>query len=275
MKPSKEKFVDVHKAIEDKSPRLYSLIPNALINWFKERIVHETYINDYLHEAHDIRDFEFCEKFLDYSSINVKTVGAENIPTEGGAIFAANHPLGGTDALAILVSIGRYRTDVKFLANDLLDQIMNLKGLFVGVNTFGANARENIRKVDELFASDNAVFIFPAGLVSRMTRHKVIRDLDWKKTFITKAKRHQKPVVPVHISGRLSKRFYRVARIRKFLRIKINIEMLFLVDEIFKQKGNSITITYCKPIDPSTFDKSKTDDQWAYEVKKQVYELVE
>lgn len=275
MKPVKEKFVDVHKAIKDKSPRLYSFIPNALINWFKERIVHETYINNYLHEAHDIRDFDFCEKFLDSTAISVKTVGAENIPLEGGAIFAANHPLGGTDALAILVSIGQYRTDVKFLANDLLDQIMNLKGLFVGVNTFGANARENIRKVDELFASDNAVFIFPAGLVSRMTRHRVIRDLDWKKTFITKAKRHQKPVVPVHISGRLSKRFYRVARIRKFLRIKINIEMLFLVDEIFKQKGNAITITYGKPIDPSTFDKSKTDDQWAYEVKKQVYELVE
>ena len=27
--------------------------------------------------------------------------------------------------------------------------------------------------------------------------------------------------------------------------------------------------------DPSTLDKSKTDDEWAYEVKKQVYELVQ
>ena len=108
-----------------------------------------------------------------------------------------------------------------------------------------------------------------------MTRYKVIRDLDWKKTFITKAKRHKKPVVPVHISGRLSPRFYTVAKIRKFLRIKINIEMLFLVDEIFKQKGNDITITYGKPIAPETFDKSMTDDRWAYQVKKQVYELVE
>ena len=51
--------------------------------------------------------------------------------------------------------------------------------------------------------------------------------------------------------------------------------MLLLVDEIFKQKGNAITITYGKPIAPETFDKSQTDDGWAYEVKKQVYELVE
>ena len=79
----------------------------------------------------------------------------------------------------------------------------------------------------------------------------------------------------MHISGRLSKRFYAVARVRKFFGIKINFEMLFLVDEIFKQKGKSITITYGQPIDPETFDKSKTDEQWAYEVKRQVYELVE
>jgi putative hemolysin len=174
-----------------------------------------------------------------------------------------------------MVSISGYRNDVKFLVNDLLMQIKNLRGLFVGVNLFGATPRENIRRVDELFASDNAVFIFPAGLVSRMTRHKVIRDLDWKKTFISKAKRYNKPIVPVHISGRLSRRFYFVARLRKFFGIKINLEMLFLVDEILKQKGNSITITYGKPIDPSTLDKSKTDDEWAYEVKKQVYELVQ
>ena len=108
-----------------------------------------------------------------------------------------------------------------------------------------------------------------------MTRYKVIRDLDWKKTFVSKAKRHNKPVVPVHISGRLSKRFYAVARVRKFFGIKINFEMLFLVDEIFKQKGKSITITYGQPIVPETFEKSKTDEQWAYEVKRQVYELVE
>ncbi|HAF46828.1 MAG TPA: glycerol acyltransferase, partial [Cryomorphaceae bacterium] len=30
-----------------------------------------------------------------------------------------------------------------------------------------------------------------------------------------------------------------------------------------------------KPIAPETFDKSQTDVGWAYEVKKQVYELVE
>ena len=39
-----DKFVDVHKAIREKSPSLYAVIPNWLINWFKERIVHESYV---------------------------------------------------------------------------------------------------------------------------------------------------------------------------------------------------------------------------------------
>jgi putative hemolysin len=271
--PNQEKFIDVNQAILDKSPGMHAVLPQFLINWFKERIVHESYLNEYMRNSDGKRDFEFCKDFLDYSGITVHTVGAENIPLNGGAIFAANHPLGGTDALAIMVSISSYRNDVKFLVNDLLMQLKNLNGLFVGVNLFGATPRENIRRVDELFASDNAVFIFPAGLVSRMTRHKVIRDLDWKKTFISKAKRYKKPIVPVHISGRLSKRFYFVAKLRKFFGIKINLEMLFLVDEILKQKGKSITITYGSPILPESLDRTKTDDEWAYEVKKTVYKL--
>lgn len=271
--PNQEKFIDVNKAILDKSPGIHAILPQFLINWFKESIVHESYLNEYMSNSGGKRDFEFCKDFLDYAGINVNTIGAENIPTDGGAIFAANHPLGGTDALAIMVSISGYRNDVKFLVNDLLMQLKNLNGLFVGVNLFGATPRENIRRVDELFASDNAVFIFPAGLVSRMTRHKVIRDLDWKKTFISKAKRYKKPIVPVHISGRLSRRFYFVATLRKFFGIKINLEMLFLVDEILKQKGKSITITYGAPILPETLDRSKTDDEWAYEVKSTVYNL--
>ena len=124
------------------------------------------------------------------------------------------------DAIAVMSAIDIYRKDVKFLVNDLLLNIPQLRGIFVGVNKFGNTAREGIKAVDEAFSGDSALFIFPAGMVSRMTRHRLIRDLDWKKTFITKSKKYNKPVVPVYISGRLSKRFYFIARLRKYLRIK-------------------------------------------------------
>jgi len=218
-------------------------------------------------------NFDFCRVMCERFGINVRIEGSENIPKEGGVIFAANHPLGGMDAIAVMSAIDSHRNDVKFLVNDLLMNIPQLKGIFVGVNKFGTTAREGIKAVDQAFAGDNALFIFPAGLVSRMTRYKVIRDLEWKKTFITKAKKYNKPVVPVHISGRLSKRFYFVARLRKFLGIKMNIEMLLLAQETIKQEGKTIVVKYGQPILPESFDRSKKDQDWAYDIKSKVYDL--
>ena len=269
-----EKFIDIDGVIKEKKPSLYQLIPGFLIRYVSERIVRERILNQIMVELKDLNNLEFCAAVCKRFKVTVRSVGTENIPTEGGAIFAANHPLGGMDAMAIMESISHHRSDVKFLVNDLLMSIINLRGIFVGVNKFCATPRENIRRVDELFGSENAVFIFPAGLVSRMTQHRVIRDLDWKKTFISKAKRHKKPIVPVHISGRLSRKFYRVAKIRKFFGIQMNIEMLLLAQEMMKQRGKTITITYGKPIYPATLDKTRSDDEWAYEVKSNVYNLV-
>jgi hypothetical protein len=49
--------------------------------------------------------------------------------------------------------------------------------------------------------------------------------------------------------------------------------MLLLAQEMLKQRGKTITITYGKPIYPEHLDKSKSDDDWAYEVKSNVYNL--
>lgn len=267
------KFVDVDRLIKEKNPAVYRFTPRWLIKYLSETVIHESFLNDIMSSHTDTLNFDFCRVLCERFGITVRIEGEENIPKEGGVIFAANHPLGGMDAIAVMSAIDSHRNDVKFLVNDLLMNIPQLKGIFVGVNKFGATAREGIRAVDQAFAGDSALFIFPAGMVSRMTQYKVIRDLDWKKTFITKAKKYNKPVVPVHISGRLSKRFYAVARLRKFLGISLNIEMLLLAQETLKQEGNTIVVKYGKPIMPETFDRSKKDQDWAYEVKTQVYRL--
>ena len=58
----------------------------------------------------------------------------------------------------------------------------------------------------------------------------LIKDLEWKKSFITKAKQFERDVIPVHISGKNSSFFYQLANFRKFLKIRANIEMFFLVN---------------------------------------------
>ena len=77
----------------------------------------------------------------------------------------------------------------------------------------------------------------------------------------------------MYISGRVSGFFYNLANLRKFLGIKANIEMLYLPDEMFKQKGMNLDIAFGKPIPWRSFDSSRSAEEWAAEVKKEVYRM--
>lgn len=266
-----KKFVDVEELILSKNPKLHRRMPRFILNYLKNTI-HEQEINEFMVENEDKSGADFCDAVLSHFNISVEIIGQENIPKQGGAIFVANHPLGGMDAISIVSALRGVRDDVKFIVNDLLLKINNLKGLFVGVNKHGKNAADSLKSVEELFASENAIFIFPAGLVSRKINGK-IRDLEWKKTFVTRAKKYNKPVVPVFVDGKLSYFFYLLSTWRKRLGIKANIEMLFLSNETFKQKNKKITLIFGEPIPSTHFDDSKTDQEWADEVKQIVYKV--
>ena len=101
----------------------------------------------------------------------------------------------------------------------------------------------------------------------------MIRDLEWKNTFIKKAKKFERDVIPVYVEGRNSAWFYNLAMWRKRLGIKANVEMLYLVDEMVKQFNKTITLMIGDPIPFTTFDKSRTDAQWATWVQEKVYAL--
>jgi putative hemolysin len=126
--------------------------------------------------------------------------------------------------------------------------------------------------VEEGFNSDNNIIMFPAGLCSRKI-NGVIRDLPWKKTFISKSVETHRDVVPIHFSGQNSNFFYNLANVCKALGIKFNIAMLFLVDEMYKNVHKSFDVHIGKPIPWETFDKSRTPAQWAQYVQDIVYQL--
>ena len=114
--------------------------------------------------------------------------------------------------------------------------------------------------------------MFPAGLCSRR-QNGVIKDLEWKKTFVVKSVETKRDVVPLHFEGRNSDFFYNLANVCKFFGIKINIAMLYLADEMLKNRHKTFKLTIGKPIPWQTFDKSKTPVQWAQYVKDEVYKL--
>lgn len=126
--------------------------------------------------------------------------------------------------------------------------------------------------VEKGFESDNHIIMFPAGLCSRR-QNGVIRDLEWKKTFIVKSAQTHRNIVPIHFEGRNSDFFYNLANLCMALGIKFNIAMLYLADEMFKNRHKKFKVTIGKPIPWQTFDKSKTPLQWAQYVKEIVYNL--
>jgi putative hemolysin len=197
--------------------------------------------------------------------------GDENLLLTERFVVVSNHPLGGLDGMALMWAVGRKKPDIATPVNDFLMHLPNLKPLFIPVNKHGSNAT-NIAVFDETFASDKTVVYFPAGLCSRRINGEIL-DLEWKKTFLSKARKSNRDILPVHISGKNSSFFYNLANLRKFLRIKANIEMLYLVDEMFGQKNKDIVITFGKPVPLEAFDKRRNDRDWAALLRKHVYKL--
>jgi putative hemolysin len=266
-----EKLIDIDRLIDSKNPQLRKWVPGFVLHYFK-KVLHENDVNTFLSENKDKYGAEFCDAAVEDLGISYEVFGTENIPADGGCIFAVNHPLGGMDAIVIVSAIQSIRDDVKFIVNDVLLHIENLKEMFVGVNKLGKNLKRSLKKVDETFASENAVFVFPAGLVSRR-QYGEIRDLEWKKTFVTRARKYKKPIIPVFIKGELSHSFYRLANWRKRLRIKTNIEMFYLVNEFYKLKGKHIPIIFGKPIFVDELNANLSDAYWAEQIKSRVYDM--
>nr|WP_219286997.1 1-acyl-sn-glycerol-3-phosphate acyltransferase [Arthrospiribacter ruber] len=264
-------FIDIENVLKDKNPGLHKWMPGFVLSYLK-RIVHEKDINQVMANIGHLQGMDFVNALVDEFGVEVTLTGEENIPLDRSVIFASNHPLGGMDGIAFMYALGKYRQDIRFLVNDILTNIKNFEPMFVPVNKHGANSREVSKLIEETYAGEHAVLVFPAGLVSRKQTGGV-KDLEWKKSFISKAKRYKKDIVPVYIEGKNSDFFYNLARFRKQLGIKANIEMLYLADEMFSQRGKKVVIHIGKPISYQYFDKSKTENEWAEEVKELVYQM--
>lgn len=265
-------LIDVQKVLADKNPALARMIPGFIVRYLK-RIIHQEEINAFLKQHGHLDGLAFVDEVVKMFRPKVTLRGLENLSSDGRFVVASNHPLGGLDGIVLMQAIGKVRSDIQFPVNDILLNIRNLQPLFVPINKHGSNA-ENIRILNETFEGNTVVCYFPFGLVSRK-RKGIIRDLDWKKTFLTKARRYKRDVIPTHISGRNSDFFYRLANLRKTLGIKANLEMLYLVDEFFKQQDQDICITFGKPIPWEFFDRRYNENQWAEKLRGFVYYLAQ
>lgn len=264
-----EKFIDIEKVLKEKAYRLYRWLPRFAINWLKRKL-HEKEINDAMVELKNYRKLDFNEKALEKLGAKVISIHPENIPPTGKITVVANHPLGGLDGMALIKAVGEIRPDVHFFVNDILKNVSNYDDVFIAVNKVGVVSARSLRTMEDVFREGGAALIFPAGLVSRK-QNGIVRDLKWRKSFVTQSIDHKRTVVPVFIEGENSKFFYNFALWRKRIGIKANIEMLFLPDEMFSANKKDIRIHFSKPFSYTVFDESRTHREWSELFYKFIY----
>ncbi len=263
--------INIRKVFRDKNPRLARLIPGFLYRYI-ERIAHQDDLNDLLRRHGKKMGVDFVNACLEDFNVSVEVKGLENIPVNGRYLFASNHPLGGFDGIILMSVIAQRLGDIRVMVNDILMNIENLVPLLLPVNKHGNQGKEAIKAIDETFGSKLPMLTFPAGLCSRKIKGQII-DLEWKKNFISKAIAYKRDIVPVYFEGRNTEFFYNLSNLRKRLGIKLNIEMFYLVDELYKHSNGKFNVTFGKPIIVDTLNKQHSIKEWADEIKKHVYKL--
>ncbi len=265
--------IKIREVFHDKNPKLARLLPGFVYKYI-EHIVHQDELNDILKKHGHLVGIEFLQAALREFNVKVEVRGIENVPPNKRYLFVSNHPLGGFDGILLMNVILQYFGSVKVMVNDILMNIKNLEPMFLPINKHGGNSKVAAIAIDEAFGSGTHILTFPAGLCSRK-RNGRIEDLEWKKNFISKAVSSKRDIVPVFFSGKNSNFFYNLSKIRGTLGIKSNIEMFFLVDELFKHRNKTFTITFGKPLQSGLFNKNKTYIEWAGAIKRHVYKLEE
>ena len=265
------KPIDIRKLFRDKNPRLARLIPGPVYSLLK-KILHLDFINSFLEQHGHDRGLDFTAAILKEFNISLEIKGGERLPSGGRYLFVSNHPLGGFDGIMLVDYLGRKYGGLKVLVNDLLMNLSTMDDIFVPINKHGKQLTAAAREMDRLFGAENPILTFPAGLVSRKN-NGLIRDPEWKNNFIKKAVNYHRDVIPVHVSGRCTNFFYFVARLRKKLGIKSNIEMFLLPDESYRHRNSKITIHFGYPVKWETFTKKQKPSFWANQMQEYIYKL--
>ncbi|MDF1546550.1 MAG: glycerol acyltransferase, partial [Bacteroidales bacterium] len=90
---------------------------------------------------------------------------------------------------------------------------------------------------------------------------------------ITRAISEKRDIVPVFFHGRNSRLFYAVHSIRRFLKIKANIELILLPSEMFKKKNKIVKVSIGKPISYTQLNKDTSHNLLANQIRQHLYHL--
>ena len=266
-----KKHIDLARTIEEGNSKFLKSLPHFVVDRLI-KIIRQNEINHIINKYEAYPAAEFLPRIIEEFNLKLEIEGKENLPENGKCFFVANHPFGLLDGLVLTYIVSQKYGSLKAIANDSFMFIPQLRPYVAAVNVFGKSSRDYLNAINETYNSSEPITHFPAGIVSRLVRGKV-RDLPWKKSFISKAVSSERDVVPIYFSGRNSRLFYAIFLFRKIFGIKMVIELMLLPGEIFRKKNSTVKVIIGKAISYKVFDNSKSSMDWAQLVRSYVYSL--
>lgn len=264
--------IDLPSLAKKVNPTLAKLIPRFMYRKF-EKLLHLEEVNSFFEEHYDDDPQTFLDSVVSYLDLKIALEGRgiEALEALEGerVVFASNHPFGGPEAMVLFSIVHRLFPDAKLVAQSFLKFIKP-------VETACVFNKRDVKTLMEAVNNRSSLLFYPAGYCSRVLSNGEIFDYDWKPSFVRIARRQRMPIVVVYTDGELSKKVHWWTRLRKFLRIKLSIETIFLVDEMYKLRGKTLRMVVGSTITPEMIESTKMSDnllsdklrQYCYELRK-------
>lgn len=264
--------IELKTLLLDHKPGAVKIVPLWLIRSL-ERLLHLQEINDLLEEHYSDDPLAFIRAVNELFQLSTVMHGRDRLVSslDKRPIIVANHPLGGPESLVLMEEVGNLRNDVRMVTKEVLTALKPLAPVLCPIPN--PKKRQSCDAFRRDFSTDIPIIVFPAGYCSRPLSNGALFDYQWYPTFVKMARRSGRPILPIHIDGENSKRFYRFSSLRRTLHLKTSLESLFLPDEMFKQKGKVITLSVGKLIQTELLSKTMSDWHWADVIRNHVFAL--
>ncbi len=223
----------------------------------------------------DVSPGAYFGRQLEELGITVRAEGIpkNEIPATGPVVFAANHPFGGADAMALGNLALTRRPDTRILANEFIGSLEPLRKALIPVDVFGGPgaARKNLlgmRAAARHLDQGGALVIFPAGEVAhRDWGHREIEEQPWKPHVARLARRGRATVIPVYFEGRNSLFFQALGLLHPYLRTA------WLARELLGLRGRAIRMKLGRPMPPDPAWETLSDEALAARWRSTVLSL--
>ena len=202
---------------------------------------------------------EVFEYMSDLLALDVAVDGLEEVPDRGAVVVMPNHPTGVADGVAVYDALKRVREDIVFFANrDALRVSPGMEDMIVPVEWVEekrtlTRQRETLRAATAAFRRQQVIVLFPSGRLARPS-FQGLMERPWQTTAISLAKKHNSPVMPMHIRAHNSWLFY------LFWLLHDELRDITVFRELLNKKEVAYEVRIGAMFEPEGDVKALTDD---------------